>query len=159
MQNVKWGRAVLAGFVANLASFVVGGGGYFLFGWTFELEPSSIWRWTPGQTLDMSAGWFAYLALGNTLLGILLGVAFAILYAGIPGRGLAKGPAFGLFVWAVGVVPACFTIHVLTVMNGGSVLYFTCQSLVEHLAYGTIIAAIYGRPGTDPPSPAPPSGP
>ena len=34
MTDVKWCRAVLAGLAANLASFVVGGGGYVLFDWT-----------------------------------------------------------------------------------------------------------------------------
>ena len=51
-----------------------------------------------------------------------------------------------LVIMTVGVLPALFTVHVLTVMNGWAVLYFTIQSFFEHQAYGAIVAAVYGRP-------------
>ena len=146
MKHVRWGRAALAGLVANLASFVVGGGGYLLFGGAFRLEPTSIWRWTPDRMGEMSVGWWVYLVMGNTALAVVLALVYAVLYDGIPGRGVRKGLVFGLIVWLVGVLPPVFTMHVLTVMNGWAILYFTTQSLFEHLAYGAIIAAIYGRP-------------
>jgi len=43
MKNINWGRAVLAGLVVNVASFVIGGGGYVLIGrHVWALEPASI---------------------------------------------------------------------------------------------------------------------
>lgn len=146
MRRVKWGRAVLAGLAANLASFVVGGGGYRLFGWVFKLDPVFIWRWTPDKIAEMSGGWWAYLIFGNTVLAVIVGIVYAVLYDGIPGRGINKGLAFGLAVWLIGVLPAIFTLNVLTVINGWAILYFTSQALVEHLVYGIIIALIYGEP-------------
>jgi hypothetical protein len=146
MSHVKWGRAILAGLAVNLASFVVGGGGYLLFGRVFKLEPIFIWRWTPDKFGEMSVGWWAYLIVGNTLLAVILGLAYAVLYDGIPGRGVRKGLAFGLIVWLIGVLPGTFTMNVLTVINGWAILYFTTQALVETLAYGAIIAVIYCEP-------------
>ncbi len=154
MKNIRWGRAVIAGLVANVASFVLGGGGYVLIGrHVFPLEPASIWRWTPARMFDLSAGWWVYLVIGNTVLAVAVALAYAVLYRGIPGRGIVKGLWYGLFVYVVGVLPALFTIHVLTVMNGWAVLYFTIQSFFEHQAYGAIVAAVYGRPETSPAGP------
>ena len=145
--RIRWRRAVIAGLVANVASFVIGGGGYVLIGrHFFALEPASIWRWTPLRMFDLPTGWWVYLVIGNTVLAVAVALAYAILYPGIPGRGIAKGLWFGLFVYVVGVLPALFTVHVLTVMNGWAVLYFTIQSFFEHQAYGASVAAIYGWP-------------
>lgn len=144
MKHVKLGRAVVAGLVANIVSFVVGGGGYQLFGWVFELEPSEIWKWTPGA--DMSIGWWVFLIVGNTLLAIVYALVYAVLFHGIPGTGYRKGMVFGLIVWLVGVVPAIFTMYALMNVHGGALTYFLTQSLVEHLVYGTVVALIYGKP-------------
>jgi len=95
---------------------------------------------------DLSAGWWAYLVIGNTALAVAVAVGYALVYHGLPGRGIVKGLWFGLFVYVVGVLPALFTVHVLTVMNGWAVLYFTIQSFFEHQAYGAIVAKIYGTP-------------
>jgi hypothetical protein len=143
MKHVKFGRAVVAGLVANVLSFVVGGGGYQLFGWVFELEPRGVWKWTPGQS--MSAGWWVFLVGGNTLLAIVYALVYAVLYHGIPGSGLRKGLAFGLIVWLVGVAPAIFTMYALVNIHGGALLYFLTQSLVEHLVYGAAVALVYGK--------------
>ncbi len=149
MKDIRWRRAIVAGFVANVASFVIGGGGYVLVGrLVFPLEPASIWRWTPARMFDLSAGWWVYLVIGNTLLAVAVAVGYAMLRPALPGRGIAKGMWYGLFVYVVGVLPSVFTIHVLTVMNGWAVLYFTIQSFFEHQAYGAIVAAVYGEPGS-----------
>ena len=146
MGHINWRRAALAGLAANLASFIVGGGGYLLFGRMFRLEPSSIWRWTPDKLGEMSGGWWVYLIIGNTVLAVVVGLVYALLYDGIPGRGVSKGFAFGCILWLVGVLPPAFTMHVLTVVNGWTVLYLSLQGLVEYLAYGALIALIYGEP-------------
>ena len=82
---------------------------------------------------------------GNTLLAVVVALVYAVLFEGIPGRGVRKGLAFGLVVWLVGVLPATFTMYILVNISGWAVLYFTLQGLAEYLAYGAIIAAIYGE--------------
>jgi hypothetical protein len=85
MKQIKWGKAVLAGLVANVASFIVGGGGYMLIGRAFfKLEPSSFWRWTPSDPFNMPFGWYIYLIVGNTLLAIVIAVIYAVLYDSLP---------------------------------------------------------------------------
>jgi hypothetical protein len=148
MRDINWKRAIIAGLIANIASFFVGGGGYVLFGSVFALEPTFIWRWTPQQMFNMPAGWFVYLVVGNTVLAVAVAVVYAMLVKGIPGKGIRKGLVYGVIIWVIGVLPAVFTIHVLTVMNDMAVLYFTTQSFFEHLCYGAIIAAIYGDPSS-----------
>jgi hypothetical protein len=146
MQHVKFGRAVVAGLIANIVSFVVGGGGYHLFEWVFTLEPQGVWKWIPGSTAEMSVGWWVLLIGGNTLLAIVYALVYAVLYHGIPGTGLRKGMAFGLIVWLVGVVPAIFTMYILVNIHPGALLYFLTQALVEHVVYGAAVALVYGRP-------------
>lgn len=150
MTHVKWLRAMVAGLAANLASFIVGGGGYLLFGWVFRLEPTSIWRWTPDIMWEMSVNWWLYLIVGNTALALLVALGYAVLFDGIPGRGWRKGLAFGLIFWLIAVLPGAFTVHVLTVTNEWTILYFTVQALVEVLTYGVIIAVVYGQSAATP---------
>ena len=146
MKHVRFVRAVVAGLVANVLSFVVGGGGYHLFGWVFALEPQAIWKWTPGLNADMSLGWWVFLIGGNTLLAIVFAVVYAILFKGIPGTGLRKGLVFGGIVWLVGVVPAIFTMYIMMNVHPAALLYFLTQSLVEYFVYGAAVALIYGQP-------------
>jgi hypothetical protein len=143
MKHVKFGRAVVAGLVANVLSFVVGGGGYHLFGWVFTLEPRGIWKWNPGA--DMSVGWWVFLIAGNTLAAIVFAVVYAILFKGIPGTGLRKGLVFGVIVWLIGVVPAIFTMYIMMNIHPGALLYFLAQAFVEYLVYGAVVALVYGR--------------
>ncbi len=150
MTHIKWHRAIVAGLAANLASFIIGGGGYLLFGWVFRLEPTSIWRWTPDRMWEMSVNWWLYLIVGNTALALLVALGYAVLFDGIPGRGWRKGLAFGLIFWLIAVLPGAFTVHVLTVTNEWTILYFTVQALIEVLTYGVIIAAIYGQSAVAP---------
>ncbi|MHC4608276.1 MAG: hypothetical protein ACYTAF_15305 [Planctomycetota bacterium] len=53
-RRIRWGRAVVAGLVANVLSFVIGGGGYIVVGWlggfAFTLEPEGLWKWQPDRT-------------------------------------------------------------------------------------------------------------
>jgi len=145
MKHVKVGRAVVAGLVANVLSFVVGGGGYHLFGWVFTLEPQGIWKWNPEQTADMSVGWWVVLIGGNTLAAIVFALVYAILFNGIPGTGLRKGLVFGLIVWLIGVVPAIFTMYIMMNIHPAALLYFLTQALVEYFVYGAAVALVYGR--------------
>lgn len=143
MKNIDFKRVLLAGIAINFVSYLAGGGSYFFFRWIFELEPRNIWKWTPGTTLDMSPKWWISLLIINTLLAVIFALVFAILYRGIPGRGLQKGFAFGFLVWLVGVVPPVLTWYFLVNISPGALVYFTIQGLFEWLVYGIVISAIY----------------
>ncbi|MHC5049419.1 MAG: DUF6789 family protein [Planctomycetota bacterium] len=144
MKHVKFGRAVVAGLVANVLSFIVGGGGYHLFGGVFQLEPQGVWKWTPEMNAEMSVGWWIFLIGGNTVAAIVFALVYALLFHGIPGKGLFKGMVFGVIVWLIGVVPAIFTMYILVNIHPTALLYFLTQSLVEYLVYGPAVALVYG---------------
>jgi hypothetical protein len=152
MKHINWGRAVLAGLVVNVASFILGGGGYLLFGHMFSLEPTFLWRWTPETMSEMSPSWWVLLIAGNTALAIVVGLVYAVLYHGLPGRGIWKGLAYGLILWLIGVLPPAFTMYVMTVINGRVIAYLIAQGLVEYLAYGVLVALIYGSAPVEHPS-------
>jgi hypothetical protein len=133
----------------NLASIVVGGSGYHLFGWVFRLEPADVWRWTPERTLDMPWTWMLFLGAGNTVLAVVVAFVYAWLYEGLPGQGWQRGLVFGTAIWAAGLLPAAFTVYALVRIAAGAALYFTLQGLLECWVYGLLLGAIYRpHPGT-----------
>lgn len=142
MGNINFRRVVLAGIAINFVSFLVGGGSYFLFGWIFKLEPTSIWKWTPNMGLNIPVSW-PILFLMNIVLAIAFAWVFAVLYKGIPGKGAWKGLLFGFFAWIIGVVPAMATLYLMTNIAPIALFYFTAQGLFEWLVYGTVISVIY----------------
>lgn len=154
MLRIKWGRAVLAGMVANTSSFLMGGGGYLLVGrHFFNLEPANVWRWTPEKAWHMPFSWWIYLAVGNTVASILPALAYAVLYEGIPGKGVWKGVIFGLIYWLGMFAPCMWALNVMTVINGQALLYLAIQTLIELPVYGAIGAWVYGEPRPVPASP------
>lgn len=142
MKNINFTRVVLAGIAINFVSFLVGSGSYLLFKGVFELEPSYIWKWTPAMGLNIPVSWWSLLLM-NIVLAIVFAWVFAVLYKGIPGRGLQKGLVFGLFAWLIGVIPPMVTLYLMTYIAPGALLYFTFQGLFEWLVYGIVISAIY----------------
>jgi hypothetical protein len=142
MKNINLKRVLLAGIAINFVSFLVGGGSYFLFGWVFTLEPTSVWKWTPAMGLNIPVNWLS-LFLMNIILAIVFAWVFATLYKGIPGEGVQKGFMFGLFAWLIGIVPSTVTLYLMTYIAPVALLYFTVQGLFEWLVYGTVISAIY----------------
>ncbi len=143
MKNINIKKVLIAGIIVNLASFIVGGGSYHLFGWVFHLEPQNIWKWKPGETINMPLYWWIFLILGNTVLAIVVALVYAILYKGIPGRGIKKGLVFGFLTWLIGVLIPMFSMYILLKIATGTIIYFTLQGLFEYLLYGVIISAIY----------------
>ncbi|MBI5037640.1 MAG: hypothetical protein HZC01_02975 [Candidatus Kerfeldbacteria bacterium] len=142
MRTINYRRVIGAGLAINFLSFIIGGGSYLLFGDIFRLAPTDVWKWTPAMGLDIPVSW-PILLLMNITLALVFAWVFAILYSGIPGQGVRKGLVFGLFAWLIGVIPPMTTLYLMTNIATGALLYFTVQGLVEWLAYGATIAAIY----------------
>lgn len=143
-------RAILAGLICNAASYVVGGGAYVLIGSVIRPEVpgpvAAILRWTPGRTFEMPAWWWVLLVVGNAVLGVAVALVYAVLYDGIPGRGVRKGLWFGFLVWLAALLPVAFTLAVVVNVSATVVALATFEPLIEYLAYGAMIAAIYGDP-------------
>ena len=58
-------------------------------------------------------------------------------------KGIQKGLGFGIIVWIVGPIPALGTMYLMMNIATGALIYFTIQSLIEWLVYGTVISLIY----------------
>jgi len=144
--NIK--RVLVAGVAVNFASLILEPVSYYYFNWIFFLEPQDVWKWKPGQAImSMPMGWLVFLLLGNLVLAIIVALVYAILYRGIPGRGIQKGLTFGFLGWLIGVLVPMFSMYILLKIAGGTIVYFTLQGLVEYLVYGIIISAIYREKG------------
>lgn len=142
MKKINYKRIILAGIAINFVSFLIGGGSYLLFGWVFKLEPTSVWKWTPAMGFNIPVSW-PILFLMNIVLAVVFAWVFAVLYQGIPGKGVQKGFMFGLLAWLIGVIPPMVTLYLMTRIAPAALLYFTIQGLFEWLVYGMIIAVIY----------------
>ncbi len=116
-----------------------------------------------GQILSTALGLApAFLAIGPAVgwgISFLVGVAFALVYAGVferrlPGRALARGALYGIIVFVLAQL-------VFMPAVGGGVfshgdLQLIAGSLLGHLVYGVSVGWIYGLPAVDghPPDPA-----
>ncbi len=143
MKSINITKVLFAGIAIFFISFLVGGGSYFLFGRIFDLEPSAIWKWTPAHGFDMPAEWWIILLLLNIILAVVFAFIYALIEKGLPGKGIQKGLGFGIIVWIVGPIPALVTMYLMMNIATGALVYFTLQSLLEWLIYGTVISLIY----------------
>ena len=143
MKSINITKVLFASLAIFFISFLVGGGSYFLFDWVFNLEPNAIWKWTPTQGFDMPTEWWTILFLLNIFLAIAFAFIYALIEKGLPGKGIQKGLGFGIIVWIVGPIPALGTMYLMMNIATGALIYFTIQSLIEWLVYGTVISLIY----------------
>ena len=131
-------RCVLGGIVQGvimiLLSFPIHG---LIFGQWWDkvslVRPMDRWQVVPGM------------AIATICWGILLSFGFAVLYKGIPGKGLKKGLLYGLILWLIFILFVEFwnylqlNIPFMVVVAG--ILYY----LITLPLGGLAIAAIYGK--------------
>ena len=142
--NIRWGRAVVAGLLATVIGFLAGfvlfscvNGVYERFG---DLPYAK-----PITSLPL------YL-LQRIVVGGALTVLWALVYAaiqeGLPGQNKwQKGLAFGLVLIATRVLPGAFNAWMEIAQPGVLVLVEMVNNAIGVLIVGLVIAAFYGRPG------------
>ena len=88
---MKIGRVLLAGIVVGILSSVWGwltcGR---LFNWVYALEPTIIWK--PPAEMP-----FVLMNVASLVFAFLLAFVYALIYKGLPGRGIVKGKEDTLF--------------------------------------------------------------
>jgi hypothetical protein len=134
-------RIVIAGVVVWIVSsiffFLTCG---WLFKWVYKLPPN-IWRdWAtmPATALNL-IGPHA-IGLIRALLFVLV---FAILYKGIPGKGVFKGMIYGVLVWLVGALTGMASMPFYMTISTTVVIYWIIQQLVLGVINGAIVGVIY----------------
>lgn len=83
---------------------------------------------------------------GLSLIGyFFFALVFAVLYKGIPGKGVKKGLMYGLLLWLVtaflGMSTMPFYMNIAPVL----VIYWIAQALIMDLVGGAILGAIYKK--------------
>jgi hypothetical protein len=137
--NVK--RIVIAGVVVWIVSsiffFLTCG---WLYKWVYQLPPN-IWRdWAtmPATAVNL---------IGPHVIGIIRGLlfalVFAILYKGIPGKGITKGIVYGVLVWLVGALTGMASLPFYMTIATTVVIYWILQQLVLGVINGAIVGVIY----------------
>ncbi len=136
--NVK--RIVISGVVIWIVGSILG---YltcgWLFNWIYELPPN-IWQ---DPAVIMSAGNFIGSNIIGIIRGILFALVFAVLYKGIPGKGVVKGMIYGVLMWLVGALSGMSTMPFYMTIATGVVIYWIIQALVLNVISGAIVGAIY----------------
>jgi len=134
-------RVVIAGVVIWIVSsiffFLTCG---WLFSWVYKLPPN-IWRdftAIPATALNL-IGPHA-IGLIRALLFVLV---FAILYKGIPGKGVFKGMIYGVLVWLVGALTGMASMPFYMTISTTVVIYWIIQQLVLGVINGAIVGVIY----------------
>ncbi len=85
------------------------------------------------------------MAIATICWGIILSFGFAILYQGIPGRGLKKGFFYGLILWVLFVLFAEFWNFLQLDIPFMVVIAGLLHYLITLPLGGVVIAAFYGQ--------------
>lgn len=140
---MKWGKIVLAAVAATVVNAIYGmltcG---WLFNWVYKLPPTEILRPETGYT----GSFWAVFHVGGFIVYLILATIFVLIEKALPSKcRCCAGVAFGLIVWAVGVLPGMFYLYMFTVMAPGLLLYWVINGLVAMLITGLVIAWICGK--------------
>ncbi len=134
-------RIVIAGVVVWIVSsiffFLTCG---WLFKWVYKLPPN-IWR--DFTAMQASAGNLIGAHVIGIIRALLFVLVFAILYKGIPGKGVTKGMIYGVLVWIVGALTGMASMPFYMTIATGVVIYWIIQQLVLGVINGAIVGAIY----------------
>jgi uncharacterized membrane protein YagU involved in acid resistance len=130
-------KAVVAGVAGTLVMTAVG----------LYLAPMmGIPRMNPAEMLAGPMGGSIVLGwLGHLMIGVILAVSYAVLFAGrLPGPPAFRGAVFSLAPWLMAqlvVIP----MMGMPLFSGSASM--AIGSLIGHLVYGVVIGAMIGKPG------------
>lgn len=138
--KLKTKKIALASVIVWVVSAIIG---WLTCGWLFKgvyQIPQIIWK---SPEIIMAAG----NTIGSLLVGLISAIifvtVFAILYKGIPGKGINKGLNYGLLLWAVSAFSGILTMIFYMTISPVVIIYWILQALVVNLIIGVIVAKIY----------------
>lgn len=139
---MNWKRfilsAILIWIVGSVMAMLTCG---WLFNWVYEIPPRI---WVDPETIMSTPNMVGSYA-GGLIISILFVLVYAVLYKGIPGKGVKKGLMYGFLVWLVGAVSGLLTSPFYMTISVIVVVYWIAQALVVNLINGAIIGAIYKK--------------
>ncbi len=134
---------IIRGVVAGVVWGIIGQFfGWLVYGVLFAAywdKTSSFWR--PMESLYWKLG----MPLTGIFSGLLVALAYAILYKGIPGTGATRGLVFGLILWFVSRVPGELFWYVMSPVPFMLVIAGWLHGLIVGVLGGLALGAIYSK--------------
>jgi len=134
---------ILRGILSGIAFGIIGEiFGFIIYGVLFMKwisESHQVWR--PMESMHMRIG----MPLADIFGGLMVALAFAILYKGIPGTGIKKGLIFGLILWLITRLAGELFFYVMSPIPVMLVIAGWIHGLIVGAAGGMAVAAIYGK--------------
>jgi len=137
---MNWLRIIIATIVIVIFSFIFGmitcG---WLFKWVYEIPPIVI--------MDLDEMMIPVNFIGSNIAGLLRALIFsfiyALLFAGLSGKGIIKGILYGIIVFAVGAFIGIASMIFYMKISSVLVIYWTIQALILNVLCGIIVGLIY----------------
>jgi len=132
-------RGILGGVAFGMIGEIFG---WLIYGWLFmkwTMQVSQLWR--PMDSLHWRAG----MPLADIFSGLMIALAYAVLYNGIPGTGIKKGLIFGLILWLINRLAGELFFYTMSPIPFMLVVAGWIHGLIVGALGGIILAAIYGK--------------
>jgi uncharacterized BrkB/YihY/UPF0761 family membrane protein len=132
--EIKWGKAIMAGFLGTLAMAVAG----ISVAPRMGMEPMN----TPEMLSGPMGGSMGLAWASLFIIGIVLALIYAAVQRFLPGPSAIRGALFAIIVWVliqIGLMPLIGQPFFM-----GS-LPMATMSFINALIYGLILGAIYGE--------------
>ena len=136
---MKMGKVLIAGVAVTIFNTVVAmvtcGS---MFNWVYQIDPTYVWK-------PMEGGGPAPLFyVGSLVMGIIFAAVYDLLHKGIPASNkLVRGLAYGLCVWAVGMLPGMLATYAFMTVAPIVVIYWTLLGLVQTPLAGLVVSLFY----------------
>lgn len=135
MKKIQLKKLILPALALSVFGFLYGwltcG---WLFTWMYELEPTLVWRpmdGAPGVDYHITA----------LVLNAVFVYVYLLLQKSIPGKTwVKKGTAYGLIVWAIGMLPGMFMTHFFMTVATTVVIYWAVSGVISLALSGMIVS-------------------
>ncbi|MFC1732880.1 hypothetical protein ACFL6I_21465 [candidate division KSB1 bacterium] len=111
----------------------------WLFNWVYQIPPI-IWK-TPAEMMTASN------MIGSNLSGIVVSfvfvLAYAMLYKGLPEKGVKKGMIYGFIAWLIGPLSGIITMPYYMTIASQVVGYWIINMIIIYLVMGALVGLIY----------------
>ena len=132
-------RGILGGVAFGMIGEIFG---WLIYGVLFvkwSMQVSQLWR--PMESLHWGVG----MPLADIFSGLMIALAYAVLYKGIPGTGIKKGLIFGLILWLINRLAGELFFYTMSPIPFMLVVAGWIHGLIVGALGGIILAAIYGK--------------
>ena len=132
-------RGILGGVAFGMIGEIFG---WLIYGVLFvkwSMQVSQLWR--PMESLHWRVG----MPLADIFSGLMIALAYAVLYKGIPGTGIKKGLIFGLILWLINRLAGELFFYTMSPIPFMLVVAGWIHGLIVGALGGIILAAIYGK--------------